>query len=310
MILFFKKLLSILFVLLGLNGNIQAQKNLISSDSSGLTGIKFPKGTLLDKRGFFVGVAKTTLEMESGIESVSDMEVFVWQNKSGKKVDSEAWLIAIIQRLDSVGWKLQTSERDHSYMYLSKQNQKRLMYISPGKKEANLYFGKLVDDQPAIPPGKNDMLVAAENTSGENKPAMHINSTLVGSWGNLTGAKINYYDDATGNMIGAGLSKGSGYEFNADGSYAQSFLATSSHPTYKIFVYITGGYAVSGNQVTLTATDRHYRKWEYEQLVTDEHSKPATETHQWVIRPNQYAGKPCLYLLIKGGQPEREFCHD
>ncbi len=57
-----------LLVLIAFNGNVEAQEKLVPTDSSILTGIKFPKGTLLDTRGFFVGIAKTTLEMESGSE--------------------------------------------------------------------------------------------------------------------------------------------------------------------------------------------------------------------------------------------------
>ncbi len=279
-----------------------AQKGLVPSSSSVLTGLKFKDKPLKESRDSIIKRAKATLELESGTGTVSVTEVFSWPNKSGKQADSENWLIAVILKLDSSGWKLQTSERDNSYMYLAKGNQNVLMHYSPGQKEATLYFGKLAGSS----------AIVVNKTGEKEKTSLPVTSVtksdIIGNWGNLTGSKINYYDDASGNMIGSGLSKGGGYEFKADGSYAQYFLVTSSRPTYKIFVFTKGTYSVSGNTVTVKPADRHYRKWEYEKLVTNEHSRPAAETHQWVIRANQYTGKPCLYLLITGEKDEREYC--
>jgi hypothetical protein len=288
---------------------LMAQKNVLPAGDSEFTGLTFSKEVLKDERSFFVDVAKTTLELESGTGTISALEVFSWPNENKQKIDAEEWLISVIQNLDSSGWKLQTSVRDHSYMYLKKDGQNLLMYILQGKKEANLYFGKL-NDSTVFNLKRVDEEVKNDPQQDDTSSAPSITSEIVGSWGNLMGSKINYYDDATGVMVGSGLSKGGGYEFNADGSYSQSFLATSSRPTYKIFVYTKGTYKVFGNNLTLTPTDRHYRKWEYEQLVTEEHSKPALENHQWVIRPNQYTGKACLYIMIKGEQSEREYCKE
>ncbi len=297
-----------LFYQMGSMGLI-AQKSVVPTRYSELTDLAFSTEVLKDERSFFVDVAKTTLELESGIGTISELEVFSWQNKTKQKSDAEAWLFCVIQNLDSSGWKLQTSVRDHSYLYLSKDGQNLLMYIFPGKKEASLYIGK-IKDLSVI--NLNTMEKEVKNNPQQNDASLASSSSLdiLGSWGNLTGSKINYYDDATGNMIGSGLSKGGGYEFKADGSYSQSFLATSSRPTYKISIYTIGTYTISGNSITLTPTDRHYRKWEYGQLVTDEHSKPAAETHQWVIRPNQYTAKACLYIMIIGEQSEREYCKE
>ena len=147
------------------------------------------------------------------------------------------------------------------------------------------------------------------DNTGNNNQSMDTRSSIVGNWGDLTVSKINYYDP-TGNMIGSGLSHGAGYGFNADGSYAQTFLATSSHPDYKIFIYTTGKYTVSGSRVDLFPADKYYRKWEDETLVTDEHSRSAAETFQWAVRSNKYTGKRCLYLLRSGENQEIEFCEE
>ncbi len=207
------------------------------------------------------------------------MEVFVWQNKSGKKVDSEAWLIAIIQRLDSIGWKLQTSERDHSYMYLSKQNQKRLMYISPGKKEANLYFGKLFNPEPLVETSNNESKLDSQtSTVVSSTPAVfhtNISTSLIGNWGMLAGAKVNWQDSSTGVMVVSGVSKGFGIEFKEDGTFLHVTVVTSGRPNYRVFVSTTGTWTSTANEIHFYPTDRHYRKWENEIIMVNEHSVPS-----------------------------------
>ncbi len=250
-----------LLVLFAFNGNLEAQEKLVLKDSSILTGIKFPKGTLLDKRGFFVGIAKTTLEMESGSESVTDMEVFVWPNKSGQKSDSELWLMAVIQNLDSIGWKLQTSERDHSYMYLNKDDQNLIMYIDPGRKEANLYFGRLSDSS-----GSEEVLdgqpetITRSDTVAPTTVFTAGNTSLVGNWGTLAGAKVNWQDGSTGVMVVSGVSKGFGIEFKEDGTFLHATVVTSGRPNYRVFVSTVGTWSATGNEIHFYPTDRHYRK--------------------------------------------------
>ncbi len=135
-------LVSTLLLILN-NISIMTQNKLISTQASELTGIHFLKEVLKDNRLFFVDLARVTLELESGTGTISALEVFCWPNKTKQKADAEAWLMCAIQELDSSGWKLQTSVRDPSYLYLSRDSQNQLMYILPGKKEANLYIGKL-----------------------------------------------------------------------------------------------------------------------------------------------------------------------
>ena len=109
-------------------------------------------------------------------------------------------------------------------------------------------------------------------------------------------------------MVGAGLSTGTGYEFKEDGTYIQTFLATSSRPDYKIFLYTKGTYKVFGTKLTLTPIDLYYRKWEDDNLVTNEHSVPPAKTYSWSIRPEEYTGK--LYLLQDGEKVETNYCKD
>ncbi len=300
-----------LLVLIAFNGNLEAQKKLVPMDSSLLTGIKFPKGTLLDKRSFFVDIAKTTLEMESGAESIKDMEVFVWQNKSGQKSDSESWLISVIQNLDSIGWKLQTSDRDHSYMYLNKDDQNLIMYIAPGKKEANLYFGKLSN------PGTSEEVLPGElgaTTRTDTVAATALfsanNPSLIGNWGTLAGAKVNWQDGSTGVMVVSGVSKGFGIEFKEDGTFLHATVVTSGRPNYRVFVSTTGTWSATDNEIHFNPTDRHYRKWENEIIMVNEHSVPTEYMMFWRKGENIYTNERCLYVRYPDEHQERELCRE
>ena len=314
MILFFKKSLSMLLVLFAFNGNLEAQEKLVLKDSSILTGIKFPKGTLLDKRGFFVGIAKTTLEMESGSETITDMEVFVWPNKSGQKSDSELWLMAVIQNLDSIGWKLQTSERDHSFLYLHKDDQNLIMYIAPGRKEANLYFGKLSDSQlkthsEEALPGQPETTTRSDTVAPTPVFAAG-NTSLVGNWGTLAGAKVNWQDGSTGVMVVSGVSKGFGIEFKEDGTFFHVTVVTSGRPSYRVFVSTTGTWSATANVIHFYPTDRHYRKWENEIIMVNEHSIPAEYMMFWRKGENLYTNESCLYVRYPDENQERELCSE
>ena len=96
--------------------DVIAQKSVVPTRHSEFTGLSFSKEVLKDERIFFVEVAMTTLELESGTGTISAVEVFSWPNKTKQKIDAEELLISVIQHLDSSGWKLQTSVKDHSYM--------------------------------------------------------------------------------------------------------------------------------------------------------------------------------------------------
>lgn len=312
-----KIIFSLLLVLSAIPCRLWAQKNVIPTDSSVLAGISLGKNVYLDKRGFFEGIAKTTLELETGKGSLQDMEVLLWENKSRKKAEAASWLDSVKSKLQAQGWTILPSDRDASFSKLSRNGAALVMYMSPGKQEANLYVGRLpgtdtqataqTETTPPAPaaPGEPvaDPVVPADNAI----KVVTVKGDITGNWGDISIAKVNYYDP-TGYMVGSGLSHGSGYEFKADGTYVQTSLATSSRPDYKIFLYTKGTYSISGNQLTMVPIDLYYRKWEDDRLVTDEHSVPPPDTCQWSVRASSYNGKPCLYLQRKGEAKEREYC--
>jgi len=302
--------LSCLLIMLSSVSVLIAQKNLIAVDSSVFTGIKLGDGVYLDKRGFFTTIAKSTLELETGDGSVSGMEVFAWPNKSNQKALSEEWMIRVINNLDSSGWKLQTSIRDNSYIYLSRDSINLLMYYAVSKKEANLYFGKLNTNvtfnnnatTDNVPP--KTTITADPSAAGNNSPLQ-----LIGNWGRLSGDKISYYNSSTNTTIG-GLSSSSGLELKSDGSYIQMTLTMSGFPNYKVFSYITGTYTVNGNMLTLVPKERRYRKWQSGVLISDEYDKPPSLTQRWSIAVQSSTGKKCLYLQAVDESSPREYCSE
>ncbi|MBI1343674.1 MAG: hypothetical protein GC171_12130 [Terrimonas sp.] len=313
------KVKTIFFLVMMLSGFLPpslAQKNIFPADSSVLAAVRFGENVFLDKRGLFTRIAKTTLEMESGTGSLNEIEVLVWENKNRKKQDAVSWLEREKMDLKKNGWTIVPSARDTSFSKLLKTGKTLVMYMAAGKLEANLYFGKLIAAEPvavtnpaARPVNKNDTVIvipAVTDTVHTVKAAK--GKGILGNWGDISGPKVNYFDDNTGYMVGSGLSKGDGYEFKEDGTFNRYFLATSSRPDYRIFLYEKGTYNVSGNKLTLTPIDLYYRKWEDDQMVTNEHSVPAVRKYRWSIQPEQYTGKPCLHLQPEGGGTEQHYC--
>ena len=288
-----------------------SQKKLVATDSSWLTGTRLPGPCLRDGRGFFVAMAQSTLEVEAGTDPIREMEVLVWENKTRKKTAAVTWLEQVKNSFRENGWSIIPSTRDTSFSKLVKQDQTLVMYMAPGKQEANLYLGKITATVPVSDPGP--VASAGDRVTDPVAPADTAfalstdRKDITGNWGDISISKVNYYDP-TGYMVGSGLSHGSGYEFKDDGTYVQTSLATSSRPDYKIFLYTRGKYSISGNQLTMIPIDLYYRKWEDDVLVTNEHSVPPTDVCQWSIRASSYNGKPCLYLKRMGEAKEREYC--
>ncbi|NER11023.1 hypothetical protein SAMN06265375_1048 [Muriicola jejuensis] len=291
--------------------SLSAQKNLTPVACSEFTGLEFNGRPLKDTRSFFVGLAKTTLELETGPDTVSDLEVFVWPNRGGLKSDSELWLNSVIHNLDSLGWKLRTSERDHSFMYLEKVVQHLIMYYAPGKNEANVYFGKLnIPETPEIPVQDEAFSVTEPDTVITTVVFSNSNASLVGKWGTLAGAKVNRQDSSTGYMVVSGVSKGFGLEFRQDGTFLHVTVVTSGRPNYRVFVTTEGKWSAIAGEVNFYPTDRHYRKWENEIIMADEHSVPDPYMMYWRKGENIYTGESCLYVRYPDEKQERELCSE
>ena len=271
-----------------------------------------------ESNSFALFAGKTVLQMETDPYKIAigEAEIFTWKNLNNNLVESELMMNTVLDNIQRAGWQITTSPGDQDYHWLVRKNDYRVGYFAATARETAIYIGKTSQVPPFVKlssPSNEPELIKpsiAPSQSGIPIPNTTISSVeIVGNWGDLKASQINYYDP-NGMMVGSGLSKGYGFEFKSDHSYAQSFLATSSLPDYKIFIYTTGTYTLQGNQLILTPQDRHYRKWESDVLTTDEHSRPEGEQYTWSIHANSTTGKNCLYLIRAGESETREYCQE
>ena len=299
--------------------SLVAQPKTIAVVKSNLMEIKLPTEAVLDQRTFFIAAAKTTLELEAGgyQVNISDVEVLSCLNSTGIKEDAKKWIQAVEVSLKNNQYIIYPSESDPSFLWLSKNGMNFLMYASAGKKEADVYFGR-ADKIPDIyhseslrqsrseilPANPPSLPVSAQiepnvitiTTAGSGENVNNSPADLVGNWGNLAGAKVNWRDESTGYLLVSGVSKGYSLELKPDGTFLHATVVTSGRPNYRVFVSTTGNWSVEGNQLILKPRDRHYRKWENEIIMIDEHSVPESYTLLWMKKINQITGKECLCI--------------
>ncbi|MBE0673254.1 MAG: hypothetical protein IH591_01205 [Bacteroidales bacterium] len=280
------------------------------ADSSLLAGIPLPCEALLEKRLFFTAAAKTILEMEASKYqiSISDVEVFSFPDISGANDSLKSLGGIFLQALEASGYKCRPSKDDPRITWLSANNRNIIMYFSASKKEASLYLGKAGK----LPPFFSSIPDTSTNQSNPatSEKLTTENIKLAGNWGNLKGSKVSYQDGSTGYMVVSGQSTGFGLELKPDGTFLQTTVVTSGRPSYRIFVSTTGNYTVNGNQLIFFPQDRHYRKWENEIIMTDEHSLPGTYMVYWSISKNEITERECLYIRYQNEQENRELCRE
>jgi len=311
-----------------------AQPKNITVAKSDLMEIKLPSVAVLDQRTFFIAAAKTTLELEAGIYQVTilDVEVLSYLNSTGIKEDAKKWIEDVEAILKNNQYDLFPSEKDPSFFWLSKNGMNFLMYANAGKKTADVYFGRAdrlpeVYHSELLPPSRSEIPSSNKlNSTGSIQNELHeiektaagsmvisnnIKAELVGNWGNLSGAKVNWRDESTGYMLVSGVSKGYGLELKPDGSFLHTTVVTSGRPNYRVFVSTSGNWSVEKNQLILTPVDRHYRKWENEIIMIDEHSVPAAYRLFWMIKTHQFTSQECLYVKYDQEQEEwDELCRE
>jgi len=301
------------------SGTLLAQKTTETVHHSTMMDIELPSEAILDPRIFYVAMAKTTLELESTSQQVniSEVEVLTYINQSGNKEDAKKWIEDVEKSLSVRQYIISPSVRDPSFLWIWKDGLYYLMYASAGKKEAAVYFG--VADR--LPVSLNQVVPSDESSENQtviddyqsvstaNTPhkatilndapmvtSDKISAELIGGWGNLVGAKVNWRDESTGYMLVSGVSKGYGLELKADGTFLQTMVVTSGRPNYRVFVSTAGTWSVLENQIIFNPRDRHYRKWENEIIMVDEHSVPEQYTLFWTLESNDITGKECLYI--------------
>lgn len=313
---------------------IMAQNKSEIVNCSGLLGIVLPSEAICDKKIINVAAAKSTLEMEALSPSIDIMEVEIltYFNQSEIKEDAKKWLESVYSILMNDQYEVILSENDPSFYWLSKEDHYYLMYTSASKKQANIYIGKvnklpeqysnihqqntntttqiLSDNSPVVSTksNQNAMMIQKEPLISTDK---NILSELVGSWGNLAGAKVNWRDESTGYQLVSGVSKGYGLELKPDGTFIHSTVVTSGRPNYRVFVSTIGVWSVNADQLIFEPTDRHYRKWENEITMIDEHSVPDGYIRFWKMAINDITGKECLFIKYELQQDQwDELCRE
>jgi hypothetical protein len=307
------------------SGPLTAQYRPESVNISSLMDIELPTEAIREHKIFYVAAAKTTLELEAAPQQVniSDVEVLTYVNQSGNKEDAKKWIENVEKSLSDKRYQISRSVSDPSFSWLSKDGLYYLMYADAGKKEAVVYFGvadKLPDVLNTAPPSD----VSSQNRTSKNtqhktivsketpiEASDNIPFELVGEWGNLVGARVNWRDESTGYMLVSGVSKGYGLELRADGTFLHTTVVTSGRPNYRVFVSTSGTWSASENQLIFNPQDRHYRKWENEIIMTDEHSVPKQYSLFWTLKSNEITGKECLYIKYDPQQEQwDELCKE
>jgi hypothetical protein len=321
------------FILIS-SGTLLAQNRPETVNNSSMMDIQLPSEAIREHRIFYVAAAKTTLELEATPKQVviSDVEVLTYANQSGDKEDAKKWIENVEKSLSDNQYQISRSASDPLFSWLSKDGLYYLMYANAGKKEAAVYFG-VADKLPDVLNNTPQSDVTSESRTSNNdyqsvspqntqhdanisndtpiKSSDKFPSELIGAWGNLAGAKVNWRDESTGYMLVSGVSKGYGLELKADGTFLHTTVVTSGRPNYRVFVSTSGTWSVMENQLILNPQDRHYRKWENEIIMTDEHSVPKQYTMFWMLKSNEITGKECLYIKYEQQQEQYdELCKE
>ena len=304
------------------NRGLMAQRGVTSTDTSLIAGIHLPAETRADKRLLSVAAAKTLLEMEASKNNITvgDVEVFSFPIASESNENTKILDDGLLQQLEKAGYTYHDAEGNPSYKWLVSNQKKVLMYLSSTRKQTDLYFGD-VSGTPVYPVAQTVAQTGSKTIIAEqagNQVSVHATAgldntsghSLIGTWGNIEGSKVNFVDGSTNTVI-SGVSRGMGLNLNNDGSYLQYTVVTSGYPYYRIFVSTTGKWTVDGNLLVFTPDDRHYRRWNNEIKSTDEHSVPEPYTMIWILKRNEVTGKDCLYVKYTADQPDwEELCRD
>jgi hypothetical protein len=316
------------------SGAILAQNRPETVNNSSMTDIELPSEAIREYRIFYVAVAKTTLELEANSQrvNISDVEVLTYINQSGNKEDAKKWIENVEKSLSENRYKISRSVSDPSFSWLSKDGSYYLMYGNAGKKEAAVYFG-VADKLPDVLNNRPTSDISSENRTTNNdyqsvstqntQPKTIISNdnpieasgkipyALIGEWGNLVGAKVNWRDESTGYMLVSGVSKGYGLHLKADSTFLHTTVVTSGRPNYRVFVSTSGSWSVLENQLIFNPQDRHYRKWENEIIMIDEHSVPKQYTIFWTLKSNEITGKECMNIKYDPQQEQwDELCKE
>jgi hypothetical protein len=272
------------------------------------------------------------LEATSQQVNISDVEVLTFINQSGNKEDTKNWIENVEKSLSDKRYQISRSVSDPLFSWLWKDGLYYLMYANASKKEAAVYFG-VADKLPDVLNNRSPSDVSSENRTTNNdyqsvsaqntqhktiisnetpmEASDKIPSELIGEWGNLVGAKVNWRDESTGYMLVSGVSKGYGLHLKADSTFLHTIVVTSGRPNYRVFVSTSGTWSALENQLILYPQDRHYRKWENEIIMTDEHSVPKQYTIFWTLKSNEITGKECMNIKYDPQQEQwDELCKE
>jgi len=322
----------VVIILLLIAVNILAQKNTHQVLTSSLLGISLPVSAARDNGLFSIASAKTVLEMEASQENIaiSLIEVLIFSNSNGLKDSSVQIISELKAKLIKDGYELFISRNDAAFSWLSKDRRHYLLYSNASKREADAYFG-LADKLPGYILQSNqlsqvqsnspietmqvkaaktpEVVIMATTNQADSYNSANNNSELVGNWGTLNGAKVSWRDESTSGMLVSEVSKGYGLELQQDGNFLQTTVVTSGRPNYRVFTSTTGKWSVKENQIWFYPEDRHYRKWENEIIMVDEHSVPKTYFVFWRMEKNDITGKNCLYIKYETESDFRELCN-
>ena len=325
-----KILIAMFLILFSEIGHAQKTKETVLRSS--MLGMDLPSQAFRDKGIFNVSAAKTLLEIEASPEDVhiTEVEVLTFLNQTGEKEASTHWINQVEKIIIHNNFERFSSSDDVAYLWIFKNEDCYLVYRKANKKEAALYIGradklpeKILAQVSTINVQTNYSNAQSQspisNLSNPHPVSQFSNAEvesnklipeLVGNWGTLSGAKVNWRDESTGYMLVSGISKGYGMELKADGNFLQSTVVTSGRPNYRVFVSTTGEWEVVKDKLIFYPKDRHYRKWENEIIMVDEHSIPETYEMYWHIKINKTTGKQCLCTRYESDSEFNELCSE
>jgi hypothetical protein len=267
----------------------EAQKKLIPTTESAVTGIDLPVGSKQDGRVLSQSMAGFLMETESAKRSTTlrTAEVLVLPPVTLSKFNMDS----LVKQLSTRNWKTIATEGDN-YLWLQKDKSFVIAYVSIDTKAFNLYFAETTSppvfntraedstgDQPVVQPIPNQQEIIEQPAVSPNAT---INSSIVGTW--RRGTSITMYG-------GRWSSTGYQYIFNANGTYTYVIKTYLEDDPETLLTRESGIFTISGNTITLDPKTNVIEAWSksnggdnYKALITTQKKPLEKIAYQFTIQ--------------------------
>jgi len=234
-----------------------AQKKLVATNASGITGITLPTGSKRDDRGLIKLAAKSILqeEAEKAATTIGEIEVLVLPVTLAKDT--------LLKKLQGKGWTVRAALTDDKMFWLSKDGMSVLGYFSIDADAGNAYFGKSSTEpqlSPSVPAVTNAEVPAPVSPPVIPNPS---GAPIVGATQNPPSGEILgtwYTSSLISNNITHAYTKNQ-YTFRSDGTYAFYKKTFDISWSFMLLRREQGTYTIQGDQLILKPSRCVIEKW-------------------------------------------------